>query len=122
MPPKLEQGGICGGCLGGHRYQLKAVEVLVTWHLWSHVAMDDGAPGTHAHWVMVLKQGCELGQELTVQLEAAVCPQEGRHSLDVCRGQLACELDRWPFEPGSENGIFHPRWRRCGRKTTDQVP
>ena len=58
MPPKLEQGGICGGCLGGHRYQLKAVEVLVTWHLWSHVAMDDGAPGTHAHWVMV---DCSIG-------------------------------------------------------------
>ena len=96
--------------------------MLVTWDLWGHVALDDRAPCTHAHWVMVLKQGCELGQELTVQLEAAVCPQEGRHSLHVCRWQLACELDRWPFEPGSENGVWDPRWRRCSRKTTDQVP
>ena len=37
----------------------------------------------------------------------------------MCRWQLACELDRWPFEPGSEDGVWDPRWRRCSRKTTD---
>ena len=66
MPPKLEQGGICCGCFGGHGYKLKAIEVLMAWYLWCHVALYDCAPCAKA------QGGCELGQELTVQLEAAV--------------------------------------------------
>ena len=46
--------------------------MLMAWYLWCHVALYDCAPCAQAHRIMVLKGGCELGQELTVQLEAAV--------------------------------------------------
>ena len=67
-----EASAVCVSCFGGHGDQLKAIEVLMAWNLWCHVALYDCAPCANAHRVMVLKQGCELGQELTVQLEAAV--------------------------------------------------
>ena len=72
VPPKLEQGGVCCLCFGCHGYKLKAIKMLMAWGLWCHVALYDRAPCAKADWVVVLKQGCELGKELTVQLKAAV--------------------------------------------------
>ena len=46
--------------------------MLMAWGLWCHVALYDCSPCAKADWVVVLKSGCELGQELTVQLKAAV--------------------------------------------------
>ena len=29
VPPKLEEGGICCVCFGGHGYELKAIKILL---------------------------------------------------------------------------------------------
>ena len=96
--------------------------MLMAGDLWDQVALYDGAPCAHTDWVVVLKQGCELGEELTVQLKTAVFTQEGRQALHMCWGQLAGELDRWSFEPCSQNCVWDSWWGRCSRETTDQVP